>query len=245
MRGTESSDRALSLLELFSETSPEWTTDELVSETGFSRPTLYRYLRTLRRAGLLTSATAASYVLGPRIVELDYLARQSDPLIAAGEPILADLAGRWPSTALIARWYGNRLLCIASHRTAEEPVSSFPRGRPMPLHRGAVGRAVLAYLPAREMRPLVDEYLPALSSQGFGETPEDIIGYLKGLRRADAVVARGEVTQGMIGIAAPVFDFARSPCASLGLSIPETIIRPEDFAEIARAVRSAAERAAS
>ena len=50
-----SSDRTLAILELFTEERLEWSAEELMAELGYTRPTLYRYLKTLKRAGFLVA----------------------------------------------------------------------------------------------------------------------------------------------------------------------------------------------
>ena len=44
-------DRLLTVLGLFTEERPEWTAEEMMQVTGFTRPTLYRYLKSLRDTG--------------------------------------------------------------------------------------------------------------------------------------------------------------------------------------------------
>jgi DNA-binding transcriptional ArsR family regulator len=49
----------------FTEEHLEWTPDELMAALGYSRPTLYRYLKTLKEAGFLTSMPSGGFTLGP------------------------------------------------------------------------------------------------------------------------------------------------------------------------------------
>jgi len=242
MSGAGSGERILALLGLFSEARPEWTPDEMMAATGYARPTLYRYLKALKEAGLVASLSGATYTLGPRVVELDYLMRLSDPLIKAGTPMLRELSEAWPCTALLVRWYGNRLLCVASECSADNPKSSYPRGRPMPLARGAISRAILAHLPRRQMQQKIVENLGELAALGLGETLEEVTEAFRKVRRGGAAVARGEVTPGVVGIAAPVFDAGQSPVAALCLTLAEEVARPDLQPEIARAVWCAGER---
>jgi DNA-binding IclR family transcriptional regulator len=213
-----SQDRVLATLELFSETRPLWTPDELMRELGYTRPTLYRYLKSLRDSGLLMSVRGGRFALGPKVVEMDYLSRRSDPLVAAAAPHLARLTAAHPCTALIVRWYGNKMLCVTSQSSAPNPVSSYPRGRPMPMGRGAIARSIMAFLPKRSLAPLLARYADDLRSVGVGATAEEVAAVLKRIRRAGVAVAFGEVTPGAIGVAAPILD-ANYPVASLCLTI--------------------------
>jgi DNA-binding IclR family transcriptional regulator len=213
-----SQDRVLAVLDLFTEARPQWSPDELMQELGYTRPTLYRYLKSLKESGLLMPTRGGRFALGPRVVEMDYLSRRSDPLIAAATPHLERLAAAHPCTALIVRWYGGKILCVASVSSAANPVSSYPRGRPMPMGRGAIARSIMAFLPKPHLMPLVARHAGDLRSVGVGHTQDDILAALKRVRRAGVAVAFGEVTPGAVGIAAPILD-ATYPVASLCLTI--------------------------
>lgn len=215
MKTVASADRILAILDLFTEDRLEWTPDQMMAALGYSRPTLYRYLRSLKDTGFLVSLPGAGFTLGPRVVEMDFLMRKSDPLAQAAGPMLRRIAESWPCTALIVRWYGAKLLCIASECSLSDPQSSYPRGRPMPLARGAISRAILAHLPRRQMMQKIGENLTELRFLGLGQTAAEIADALRQQRRQGAVVAYGEVTPGVIGVAAPVFDAGRSPIAAL------------------------------
>lgn len=233
-------ERVLAVLEVFTEDRLEWTPEQLMEELGYSRPTLYRYLKTLKEAGLLSSMPNAGFTLGPKVVEMDYLLRQSDPLILKGERHLTDLTESFSCTALLVRWYGNRILCVDSRSSAKSPLSSYPRGRPMPMGRGAIARSIIAFLPRRHILPRIEASIEDLRSVGLGSTVEEIHNSLKKVRRAGFAVAKGEVTPGVVGIAAPVFDAGQSPIASLCVTIADELVDAAAIEEIGVRVREAA-----
>lgn len=233
-------ERVLAVLEVFSEERLEWTPEELMEALGYSRPTLYRYLKTLKDAGLLVSMPNAGFTLGPRVVEMDYLLRKSDPLVLSGAPFLANLTSQYSCTALLVRWYGSKILCVDSRSSVQKPISSYPRGRPMPLGRGAIGRSILAFLPKRHQLPMVHQLTAELTSVGLGSTAEEILESLKRVRKAGVAVAFGEVTPGVVGIAAPVFDAGESPVASLCVTIAGNLVNGNKIDEISARVREAA-----
>lgn len=235
-----SPERVLAVLEMFTEDRLEWTPEELMEALGYSRPTLYRYLKTLKAIGLLTSRPNGGFTLGPKVVEMDFLLRKSDPLILTGTPHLKNLTDAYPCTALLVRWYGNKILCVDSACSTRNPLSSYPRGRPMPLGRGAIGRSIMAFLPRRHLLPLIDRTMADLSSVGLGATPEDVVESLKRVRKAGFAVAYGEVTPGVVGVAAPIFDAGRSPVASLCVTIAGSLVGPSDIEAISRMIRQTA-----
>lgn len=237
---TSSLTRVLAVLDLFSEDRLEWMPDEMMAELGYTRPTLYRYLKTLKEAGLLSSLPNAGFTLGPRIVEFDYLLRRSDPLILHGTTHLRDLAARYECTALFARWHGNRILCVESVSSTDRPLSSYSRGRPMPLGRGAISRSIIAFLPRRRQQVVIEENLADLRSVGLGETVAEVQESLRRVRATGYAVGFGEVTPGMVGIGAPIFDARRNPIASLCVTIAGNLVDGRPIDEIGAQVQARA-----
>ncbi len=214
-----SGERILAILDRFTEAQPEWTSEALMVELGYSRPTLYRYLKTLKDAGYLVSLPNAGFRLGPRVTELDFLMSRSDPLIRIGQHRLEALAAEYPCAAFIVRWYRRKILCIASSQSDMGPPSSYPRGRPMPLARGAISRAILAFLPRREQVPIIEDLLGEFAKIGIGSSVDEVIDELRAIRRNGYATASGEVTPGVVGIAAPILVAERAPVAALCMTM--------------------------
>jgi len=211
-----SGERILAILDLFSEERPEWSPEEMMHALGYSRPTLYRYLKTLKDAGYLVSLPGQGLTLGPRVTELDFLMQRSDPLIGVGAPLLRMLAGRYPCSVFITRWYERKILCVVSEVSNPAPKSSYPRGRPMPLAKGAISRAIVAFLPRREQDRIVADHLEDLGGEGAKE--ETVLARLRDVRREGVCTAWGEVTPGVVGVAAPILAGDRTPIAALCLT---------------------------
>lgn len=240
MSGLNSLEKVLAILDLFCEAQLEWTPEQLMQELGYTRPTLYRYLKVLKDAGLLASLHGSGFTLGPRVVEMDYLLRKSDPLLLCGQPQIEKLAGMIPCTALLVRWYGERILCVAAECSTPNPLSSYHRGRPMPITRGAIARSITASLPRRQLVPFVATHRAELQSVGLGATEEEILERLRQVRKQGYVVAYGEVTPGVVGIASPILDSSGVPVASICITLAGNTIASERIEELGHAIQSSA-----
>jgi len=241
MSGTTSAERILAILDVFTEQRLEWTLDELMEQLGYSRPTLYRYLKTLKEAGLLNSTPSGRVTIGPRVVELDFLMQRSDPLLRHGKPHLRTLSEKYPCSTLLVRWYGSKLLCVASECSTPSTLSSYDRGRPMPIARGAISRAIMAFLPRRRLEPLIQDNREELASIGLGETTKQILDSMKAVRRAGYAIAHGEVTPGVVGIAAAVFDDGGAAIGALCLTIANTEVDQSRLNVISQEIRNSAQ----
>ena len=241
MKPTNSLERVLAVLEVFSEERLEWMPEDLMRELGYSRPTLYRYLKILKDTGFLMSTRNSGVTLGPKVVEMDYLTRRSDALVLLGVPYLKELTTAYSCTAMVLRWYGNKILCVVSESSTKNPISSYPRGRPMPLGRGAIARSIMAFLPRPRLLPLVQRNLADLRSVGLGDTAEDVLKSLKKVRKAGLSVAYGEVTPGA-GSASPrrSFDDRHYPIASVCVTIAGSLVTGAQIDQIGTEVRRVA-----
>ena len=237
MERKNSLERILALLDVFGEDRLEWTPDEMMEELGYSRPTLYRYLKILREAGFVTSMPTGGFALGPRVVELDFLVRKSDTLERYARPHMESFAAAWPCAALLVRWYGNKLLVVASESATPDLENDYPRGRPLPLARGAISRAVMSALNRRKLAPIVEANRSEMEAVGLGATLDEVQAELRRIRRRGYAVASGEVTPGVTGIAAPIFDSGTSPIGTFCVTIADESAARDVVERIGKRVR--------
>ena len=214
-------EKMLDILDLFEEEHLRWTPEQMMSRLGCPRSTLYRYLRVLANAGLVTALPDIGYTLGPRIAELDYEMRSSDPLITNGRPLLQALVREIAGVGLLCRFYKDRVLCVHQEASASGIRSGYERGRAMPVARGAASRIILAHLKPAQLRQLYDSRSREFSLIGMGKTLDETQEYLRQIRKQGYCMSRGEVTQGVIGIAAPVLDSEGAVIGSLSITVPE------------------------
>jgi DNA-binding IclR family transcriptional regulator len=224
-------DRYLEILRLFSEVRSVWTVQDIAGATSVPVSTTYRAVRDLARNKMLEPANEGEYRLGAAFIEFDRLIRLTDPLVKAGMATLNDIARQTevPCVAVLCRLYGDTVMCVADTRNAGSDVqTSFERGRPRPLTRGATSKAILAQLAPRRLEKLLARdaqhvTLTAAARSAFREE-------LALIRRRGFSVTRGEVDVGRMGIAVPLSVPAQALHASLSVvlhasSVDETIER--------------------
>ncbi len=226
-------ERMINILDLFDGARIEWTIEDLHARLGLTRSTLYRYLKVLTDAGLLTSLPDIGYTLGPRIAELDYQMRQRDPLITASRPVMAQLVETVPGIALLCRRYRDRVLCVHQEQNTLTFQSNYERGRSRPLLRGAASRIILANMQLPAIRKLYSAQQAEFETAGFGPTLESVRASLRDIRHQgwDSTVA--DVTPGVTGVAAPIFDRRGAVLGSLSLSVGSGPLGQERLKSIA------------
>lgn len=228
-------DKALAVLRLFSLAEPQWTVEAMAGRLAVPTSTAYRYCRSLAEMGLIVAISAGHYAIGPAVIELDRLARRTDPLLLAAQIPIDELSRRAPENhfVLLSRLYRRQVMCVDQRQRGQYLMDlSYERGRPMPLYRGSVSKVILAHLPARTLnRCFVDDFTQ-IADSGLGTDLETFRLRLKEIRRAGFAVTRGEVDPGVMGISAPVFFPDGDVMASVSLVLPDSSLDPTEFAPI-------------
>ncbi len=232
--------RMLAILDLFTESTPSWTAEAIAQTCGYTLPTGYRYVRELTETGLLRSAAGATYVLGPRIIELDYLVRVGDPVLAAGGDAMRQLATTTGCDVVMATLYGDRIITIHHEIGSESTGVSYGRGRSMPLFRGALSKLILAALPRAKQRRLYDAHGAEGAGTVFAPSWDALMAGARSIRQAGYAISRGELDPGLVAIGVPLGSADQKIVASLGFVMSEQRYAMVDLARSASMLREAA-----
>lgn len=199
-------ERMLRVLDIFTEQTPIWAVDDMGAVLGYTRSTVYRYVRELADADLLFQVEAGRYTLGARIITWDRQLRVSDPLVRAAKQLEAQLP-QWSAHQvwLVCRLFKNQVVCIHQSGTLADEVS-YARGTPRPLFMGATSKAILANLGTRQHSQLFLENPELIRQSNLGQTWDDFRRSLQRIRKQGFVLTAEEVDVGVYGLAAPVFD---------------------------------------
>lgn len=236
----QSHEKLLSILDLFDVEKSEWSFDEIHDRLGFSRSTLYRYLKVLMDAGLLSSFPGRGYTLGPRIIQMDYQIMASDPLIHAARPIMRELVASYSCVGLLCRRYRQAVLCVHQESSTKKIRSNYERGRTRPLLRGAASLVILAYLSHYQLGRMYEDAPEDFAEAELGTTLAEVRTKMRHIRQSGWYSTRGAVTPGVTGIAAPIFDAQHDITGSISLTFPEPDMSDERVATIGERVEFSA-----
>lgn len=238
--GASSLTRMLSILDLFTEDNPIWSTTDIIDTLGASRSTGYRYIKALGSVGLLSAVGNGYYMLGSRIIELDLLIRKTDPLLQAAKDILEELVDATGHTALLCMLFQNSVLCIGEHLAPMSPKMLFSRGQRRPFFKGAVSKVILAHLPNHRLRSIFARRQDMIRDAGLGNSWDEFRDSLSKIRSNGFVKSVGEFIPGNVGIAAPIFNNEGNIIGSIGIACSKDELRDTDMNRVVLSVRRAA-----
>jgi DNA-binding IclR family transcriptional regulator len=229
--------KMISVLDVIEASSDGLTLEEMMETMKMSRSTLYRYLKVLSEAGLIVSLPNFGYTLGPRVAELDLKMRTQDPLITASVPVMTELARTVPGVVLLCRKYRDKVLCVHQEGSSPGFRSGYERGQDRPLFKGSASRIILAYMEGRAIARLYAERSNEFAEAGLGSTLEEVRAVLAQIRQAGWDSTTAQVTVGVTGIAAPVFDSKGTIAGSLSVTLGSASLRQNEIETVAERVK--------
>lgn len=197
--------RMLTVLDLFSREHESMTAEEIAEKLHLSRTTGYRYTRELTGAGLLVS-NGGRFTLGPRIIQLDYKIRESDPFLNSAKEVLNKLAVSVDAAGLLATIYKNEIINI--YECAGESIRNdvtYGRGTSVPIFKGSSSKVILASLSRARLKRIWDDNDNNPDCLAIGENWKSFWQNLQLIKRNGYWVSRSEIDADLIGMSAPVF----------------------------------------
>ncbi|MFL6144490.1 MAG: IclR family transcriptional regulator [Labedaea sp.] len=214
--------RGLALLRLLATKAGPVTAASVARELGLPRSTAYHLLSELAAAGFVTHlAEERRYGLGVAAFELGSAYLRHDPVERLAKPVLRRLIERTGQTAHLGVLHGREILYLIREQPANPYLTVADVGVRLPAQLPASGLAVLAHLPAAQVRALFPARTGFVDRTGRGPAHLPALRRLLAeTRRRGWAVEDGQVTAGFASVAAPVLDHGRRPVAAISSTFP-------------------------
>ncbi|UFH51245.1 IclR family transcriptional regulator [Pseudomonas sp. KNUC1026] len=226
--------KMLSVLDLFGPHSLRLDADTIAARMGLSRATVYRYVKDLCEAGLITRLPGSLYGLGPRIVELDWMMRQYDPLLIAGRELMHALSDETGLAIFTSVYYDGHIINTYIAEPKGRFDFAFGRGHPLPLFRGAQSKVLVAHQNGRRLKRLYDEQIQP--HEGATLDWATFNRECRRIRKDGHCTTHDELNAGLTGIAAPIFQQGAQEIlgalAAVGTSANFKLLRQETVLEM-------------
>lgn len=211
----------------------------LARMVGFDRSAVSRILRNLEEMGML-ERRPEGYVPGSRLFALARVLSALDTFSEYVASILGRLVEEFDETCYVCTLHGD--VAVFTHEIQSSKPLRFvvELGRPVPLHAGAAGRAIISGLdPEAAAAILGPDLLPALTPNTVRD-PERLLAMAEEDRLRSYSVSIEERVPGGASVAAPFFDRSGRCQGSVVFTTPLTRLDPDAVDDIGRAVAAAA-----
>lgn len=209
---------------------------------GLPRSTVYHLLSVLADEGYVVHLPEDHrYGLGTATLSLGSAYARQAPLARLARPVVAHLVESTRESAHLAVLHGREVLYLVEQRAPHRPSLVSDVDVRLPAHLTASGRAVLARLPAAQVRALFPSASVLTDRTGVGpRTLQALRAVLRDARRRGHAVEDGEVTDGLSSVAHPVVDHTGYPVAGIALTFRSDDVTGARREALAAAVGQAA-----
>lgn len=229
-------DKALALLEFLASSGRPASLQEVTEAAKLPKPTAYRLLRSLQELGYVSRpAGSRDYLIGPRAARL----AASDPhmdLKAQARPILRRLHEEFNETINLGVLSGTHILYLDYVETTQPLRFIVTPGQSDPWYCTALGRAVAAQLPERNLEKLIaDTRLQTLTSSTVKNRAELLRRVEKSRQQGHAEEIE-ESVQGVCCLAVNLHSLGY-PDAAVSLAVPAQRLTPRRKSAILAALK--------
>ncbi|MFJ4004468.1 IclR family transcriptional regulator [Streptomyces sp. NPDC090023] len=240
--------RAFDILELFLDGDGTLSAPDIVRRLDLPRTTVHELVSTLAARSYLVPVPGqpGRYRLGVRPYQLGSRYAEQLDLAAEGREVARGVAETCDETVHVALLEDTDVIYIAKVDSTHAVRMVSAAGRRLPAHCTAVGKMLLASLPAPELAARVPDgaELAAMTPDSLTD-PGELRDALADIRRRGVAVERRESNPDVSCVAAPVRDRTGRVVAALSISVPTVRWSEERRAELeALAIRGAAELSA-
>ncbi len=194
---------------------------DIAAALNIPRQTVFRSVRQLVQAGLLKrEALRERYTAGPRLVELARGTLLHSHRHGPAHSVLEYVVAETGETCNLGMLEGNSVIYIDRVESKWPLRMRFEQGTHVPAHSTAIGKVLVANLPARARRRLIGAAPLTRFTDRTLIDPDALEHEFETIREQGFAINDQESALGIMGIAVPVLDSRKRVFAGLALSAP-------------------------
>jgi DNA-binding IclR family transcriptional regulator len=211
--------KGLRVLELLAD-SVEMTASRVALHLNTSRAASHRFLTTLRDLGYVEKTERGSFRLTFKVLELGMKKLDGFEIRHTAHPFMQEIALAFGETVNLGHLDGSAIVHLDKINSTEILRLDVGMGAAAPAYCTALGKAILAFLPDRDL----DAYLGTVPLVSMSPktivAPENLKADIAKIKRRGYAVDNEELCLGLRCVAAPIFDYTGRPNYALSVSGP-------------------------
>jgi len=232
--------KGLHLLDIMARHGKPIGVSELAQMASMPKSGAHRLLQALVDEHYVVRVPPSSYTVSIKLWELGSAALWSFDLRRHADALMEALMQSTGESVHLSVLDGREVVYV--HKVeCPNPIRAYSQiGGRSQAHCVATGKAMLAFRNPQWLAEIADD-LSAATPRTITE-PEGFLHEMQQVRRMGYAINRGEWRPGVNGLAAPIFDGTGAVIAAVGISGPDTRLRPTRLRDLAAAVCEAAEQ---
>lgn len=241
----QSIDRAVLILECFSETKRELKLSEIANVLNLNKSTVHGIINTLKFHGFIDQdESTLKYRLGIRFMEFGDVVVNSMNIRNTAYPVIEDVCGKIEETVNLAILDGSDIIYIEKKECSNSIRISSRIGVRIPAYATAGGRIILSYMDKNKLACILPKKLKAFTASSLTDKNK-LIQSFEEINKVGYAIDNEGLIQGMISVAAPIFDYKGNVLYSLSIIGPTIRMTEEKIKEFTIVIKEAANEISS
>ncbi len=241
----QSIDRAVAILECFSENKRELKLSDIANMLDLNKSTVHGILNTLKYHRFIEQDEInQKYRLGTRFIVYSDLVVNSMDIINISYPVIEKLCEKIEETVHIAMLDGHDVVFIDKKECNKSIKTSTKIGARVKAYSTADGKIILCYLGKDKLKDCLPRNLKKLTPNTITDK-QLFLEELNKIKKNGYAVDYEETVLGLVGIAAPIFDYTDSVKYSLSATVPSVRINEDKIKGYIEIIKTAANEISS
>lgn len=235
--------KGIRILELFSVGRPRWRITDISRETGLNKSAVFRVVQTLESEGYLhKDPRDKSYMLTAKLLGLSTVVLSQFNIVEQSKDAVDRLWTMTQGTVVVRVFEGKQLISVAVRESPHVLRVTHNVGTAYDFNFGAIGKAILAYLPEEELEKILKRGVLTKFTSKTIVSVSALLEELKKIRRNGFTFSDEEAIEGVRAVGAPIFDMTERPIAGISVGLPTVRFPKAKVPEFGKLVRQAADR---
>ena len=215
----QSVHRALTILSLFSYERPRLGITEISKEMSLPKPTIHGLVQTMVEENfLIRDVETRKYRLGPKVYELGSIYTANQKINQVGAISVQHLAAKTGLTVGLAVWDQGAVVSTFRGMSTYQMINSNQLAPRIPAHCTSQGKAILAWLPKKELDAYLNKIQLFAYTQNTITDKTRLLSDLEKTRERGYAIDHEEYLIGITCMGAPVYDNTGLPIGSLSIT---------------------------
>lgn len=218
--GTALLTKSLDIVQCIADTNKRLKIKEIAELTGYSKPTLYRILSALQSHGMVQQDPRDhAFALGPKFTELAGSIARNSELITLSAAALKSVAQKFGESVNLGILAGDAQQTVAKW-AGNQGQSSADIGARKPLYCTAIGKALLAFMPATKQERTIHDMTFETFTSHTKTIPDDLREEISVIASRGFALDDEEIIIGTSCVAVPLLDETGGVLAAISVSGP-------------------------
>jgi DNA-binding IclR family transcriptional regulator len=202
--------------------SGEMSIGDLSERLQMDKATVHRLLNTIKDAGYINqNPDNKKYANSLKLLAMGNRAIEKTGVRHIARSFMEELSEKTGETINLGMRVENKIIYVDKIESRSTIKVGLGIGVSVPSYCSGLGKAILAFTPAEELKELIDSIVFEKFTAHSITNKEHFLEELEKIRRNGYAVDDEEYVDGLMCFAAPIFDFHGNPIASISVSCPK------------------------